>query len=500
MNKLLLLLFLCSPVSAFGQVTISPSTLAVVNQGQAVAFTATVAGGGGVTWSCPGCAGSINASTGVYTAPSTISAKDSFGGYQLLPNDHIFNTPINSLPLNSNSTTWIAAAGTVPVNYLPSFDFNYVNGSTPTTSEVFLYTPSNNGTFQVPAYPSAKVEGGWLYMLASPFAVDHHLWTINTANGTFQELYRLSTPAQCNAYAGGTPNCTAESGLSYSNSTYALPSDNSTDAAGLYLMPLSLHYQELMNAIATHGTINHALRFTLQNAYICGSSVANACGGNASGTRHIWPATSEAFAGSGVVPYGARFRLKSSVNISNFSPIARILLTQLQQYGIILADGGYGWQITIDNAKWPADVVSAFNEIANADIPTSDFEAVDESSLEVSSSSGATTNSETIVATSVSSPPRNCKTTSRADWRDSWVRQGFSLHPGWRFCGSNQRISKRIIEYGCFVLDESGGRHVERGWTLYFTSKLLNRAEHDHYGDELGKLQRCGNYPSNSLS
>lgn len=382
-------------LSASGhQVVITPSVPPVVNQGQTTRFTCSVVGGGGCTWTCPSCAGSIDSSTGVYTAPSTVNAADSFGGYQLLPNDSIFNTRIDSLPVNSNSATWISGAGAVPVNYIPSFEFNYVNGSTPTTSEKFLYTPSNNGAFQFPTYPNAKIENGWLFMLNSPYGSDHHLWTIDTTNGMFQELYDPSTPTQCNAYAGGSPNCTALSGVRYSSSTYALPVSGATDAAGMYVMPLSLHLQEMVNAVATSGTIKHALRFTLQNGYILGTGA----------TRHIWPATAEAFLGGGVVPYGARFRLKASFDISGYSAIAQILLTQMKQYGIILADGGYGWQITTDYANWPANIYAAFNEVGNGRIVPSDFEAVDESGLMLSSSSDATTSSETVVATSISFP------------------------------------------------------------------------------------------------
>jgi hypothetical protein len=379
-----------------GQITVTPSTPPVVNQGQTTTFTCSVVGGGGCTWTCPGCAGSINSSTGVYTAPATVNSADSFGGYQLLPNDHIYNTRIDSLPVNSNSAAWIAGAGNNAVNYLPSFSFNYVNSSTPTQNETFLYTSGNNGTFQIPGYPTEKIENGWFTSVNGPYTADHHLWTIDTTNGMFQEMYDPSTPAQCNAYAGGTPNCTALSGLRYSNSTYALPSNTSTDAAGLYIMPLSLHLQELLNAIATSGTINHALRFTLPNGYIKFNSF-------------IWPATASSYAGGGIVPFGARFRLKSTFNISTFSPTAQILLTQLKQYGIFLADGGNNWQVTIDYAKWPQSVLAALNEIWSANIVTSNFEAVDESGLMLSSSSGATTNSETVVATSISFPAETAK-------------------------------------------------------------------------------------------
>jgi hypothetical protein len=365
---------------ASGKVVITPSVPQLVNQGATFKFTANVP----VTWSmAPGSQGTIDAD-GTYHAPASVEAQQSYGGYQLLPNDHVFNTRIDSLPVNPNSAAWIAGAGTIPVNYLPSFPVNYVDGSTPTQNMVFLYTRGNNGSFQIPQYPDAKIEGGWFTFSTG---VDRHLFAIDTTNGTFQEMYNYYNAGQ----NSGCPTCTSQSGVRYANSTYALPVNGGTDAAGLYVMPLILRAQELEQAVAASGAVNHALRFTLQNGYIhC--------------RTFIWPATTAACAGGGVVPYGARFRLKANFDISKFSSIAKILLTQLKQYGIILADGGYGWQITTEATKWPKVYYDAFSEIGAAGIGPSNFEAVDESGIEVSATSGLTTAGEVVVATSTANP------------------------------------------------------------------------------------------------
>lgn len=368
-----LLLLGAAPAS----VVITPTVSPVVNQGTTFKFTASMP----VTWSCPGCAGTIDAD-GTYHAPQTVVAQQSYGGYQVLPNNHIFNTRIDSLPVNPNSAAWIASAGTVPLNYNGSFPTNYVNPATPTESMKFLYTPANNGTFEIPQYPDAKIEGGWFTFGTG---VDRHFFAIDTSTGIFQEMYNFYNAGQNTSCA----SCTSQSGLRYANSTYDLPANGATDAAGMYIMPLTLHLQEMEQAVATSGTINHALRFTL-NAGYCASSF-------------IWPATTMANDG-GTVPFGARFRLKSSFNISTFSPTAQILLKQLQQYGIILADGGYGWQVTLEATKWPESFNAPFAEVQNAHIAPSNFEAVDESGLAVASSSGLTNTGETVVATSTAKP------------------------------------------------------------------------------------------------
>jgi hypothetical protein len=387
--KIALVLLILTEIPAFAQVVITPAAPPVVNQGTTFKFTANTA----VQWSCPGCAGTIDAN-GNYHAPASVKSQQSYGGYQLLPNNHIINTRIDSLPVNPNSNTWIAGAGTVPLNYFPAFPVNYVNSGTPTVSQHFNYTPGNNGVFQMPQYPAAKVQSGWFQ---NPNGVDKHIFSIDTVTGIFQEMYQsfITAPAAQAPFAP-CPSCTADSGVRYANSTYSLPTapSGATNAAGLYVMPLTLRLQEMENAVSTGGSIKHALSFTLNQGY-CASSF-------------LWPATAFAPDG-GTVPFGARFRLKSNFNISNFSPIAQILLTQLKQYGIILADGGYGWQVAPEYTRWPAAYTAAFNEIAGANIAPTSFEAVDESGLEVSPASGLTTAAETVVATSLSNPAQTSR-------------------------------------------------------------------------------------------
>ncbi len=383
----LALLTLLEAVSAYAQVMITPSTAPVLRAGETTTFKARVVEGGGVAWSCPGCTGSINSRTGVYTAPSTIHSNQSWGGYQVLPNDHIYNERVDSLPVNSNSAQWIAGAGTVPfsIGNEPSFPINYVNDSTPESREIFEYSTMNNGAFQIPPLSIRRVECGTLMLEGC----DRHMIAIDTTTGTFQEIYDLTRPGAISS----CPACTAVSGVRYPNSTYNLPKPHGggVDAAGLYLMPLTLRLQEMEQAAATGGTIKHALRMTLQNEYI-------------QYNKFIWPATATTSVGKGVVPYGARFRLKSNFKISGFSPIAQIILTQLKQYGLILADGGTGWASQIEYTRWPDAYLAAFSEIYRANILPSNFEAVVESGLEISANSGATTNSETIVATGIKNP------------------------------------------------------------------------------------------------
>jgi hypothetical protein len=44
---------------------------------------------------------------------------------------------------------------------------------------------------------------------------------------------------------------------------------------------------------------------------------------------------------------GERFRLRADFDTSRFSPEARTILTALQRYGMIVADNGIEWAISV---------------------------------------------------------------------------------------------------------------------------------------------------------
>lgn len=334
-----------------------------------------------VSWSmAPGSLGTIDGS-GVYHAPLSVAAKQSLGGCQLLPNDHVYNSRVDALPVHPNSASWIAAAHNGKINYLPSLPLNYVDTAAPTSDMVFYYTPDNDGPFTIPPYPSIKMQGGWF---VAPFiGIDKHIFTIRPASCEFQEVYDYYRPGDNSA----CPRCNSQSGVHYSGSDYAL-APASTSASGTYYLPLSLHLQEVVEALATGGSINHALGFTLANGVITRS--------------YIWPATTNAASWGAGPPYGARFRLKSGFDTTGFSRGAQLLLEQLKRYGLILTDGGYPWQVSVDDGKWPPSMLKAFAEIS-AVLTPSNVDAVDESGLMLSALSGATkSGAEVVIATNPS--------------------------------------------------------------------------------------------------
>lgn len=348
--------------------------------GQTAAMTCTANCGTGGRWSVTG-AGSIDASTGLYAAPASVTAKQTLGGYQLLPNNHIFNADIASAPLNPNSASMIGSL-TTPVEYIFSFPVNLTNNSTPTQPMTFYCTPANNGNYQVPTWP--RLENGY-YSAQKDQSGDHHFVKFNTQSGAVEEqyqFYRAGLNSSC-------PTCNSQSGLKYQSPDYALPANLATDAAGMFLSPLLLRVQGTEQACANSTAITHALRMAVPQSQLL--------------NQFIWPATSQSGWSTGVFPYGTRVRLNPSYDISGFSPCAQVMLTQMKDYGLFMTDaaGLNQWDIYLEFDGWPASTVSALDSINNAGLTPQNFQVVDESGLEISAASGeANANRETVCYTS----------------------------------------------------------------------------------------------------
>ena len=137
----------------------------------------------------------------------------------------------------------------------------------------------------------------------------------------------------------------------------------SSDAAGLPIAPLLFTADEV-----AAGEIKHAIRFTIPNDRI-------------QHRRYVRPATHATGAASGgsfALPYGARLRLRADYPVSSLpTEGAKVVARAMQQYGIILADGGNialtGQSDRHTVAKW--DGLLDTHDLT--DIHIDDFEMVD---------------------------------------------------------------------------------------------------------------------------
>lgn len=150
---------------------------------------------------------------------------------------------------------------------------------------------------------------------------DCHLLVVDRENCRLYEMWRANIEGD-NFWGG----CLAVWDLE-ANYSPALRGDccTSADAAGLPITPLLFGPDDI-----AAGEIRHALRFILPNA-------------NIRNRIYVRPATHSTGATSGPAdapPYGARLRLRADFDMQRLSEPARVVARALQEYGMILADGG----------------------------------------------------------------------------------------------------------------------------------------------------------------
>jgi len=242
--------------------------------------------------------------------------------------------------------------------------YNVVTNAHPLVRIRFEYaTESNKGPY--PFGPGTRIEGG------RKAGGDRHALMVNKNTCTLYELWDARYAAH---------RSTAGSGAIWNLRSNALrPAGwTSADAAGLPILPGLLNFSQVQAAVRDGKPITHAIRFTAQTTR----------------TAYLWPARHEAGSSSSrnLPPMGARFRLKASFDVAgycrNSAPYckdAKAVLTEMQHYGLILADNGSNWYFGGSAfPQWPDALVSLLKGI-----PARDFQAVDESCLMVRRNSGA---------------------------------------------------------------------------------------------------------------
>lgn len=301
----------------------------------------------------------------IVTKPGTPPPQ--IAGCDIFPGDHIWNTPIDNLPVHPNSANYINTIGasrglhadfgsgvwppgsTSPIG-IPYID---VPGSQPLVPITFIWWPeqSDDGPYPIPA--DAPIEGG------PDGDGDRHVIVLDRGSCTLYEMYY--------AFPNGNGSWDAANGAVYDLNSYALRPDGwtSADAAGLPILPGLVRYDEVAS-----GEIRHAIRFTAPQTQ----------------ASHLWPARHDAssLTAANYPPMGLRLRLRADYNISGFPAEIQVILQAFKTYGLILADNGSAWYISgVPDARWDNDMLHKMDVITGAD-----FEVVDVSSLMVNPNSG----------------------------------------------------------------------------------------------------------------
>src|SRR5690348_7738963 len=236
-----------------------------------------------------------------------------------------------------------------------------INVAPPPTTSVtptFLYnSESDHPAEGYPIEQSTFIEGG----PGAPSGSDRHALVVNQSLCKLYEIYNLQ-----NFTNGQTPQ--AGSGAVWDLSSDAMrPAGwTSADAAGFPIAPLLLRPDEILA-----GSISHAIRFTAH----CTNS-------------YIWPASHEAgLCNTSFPPMGARFRLRSTFDISHFSATTQVVLRAFQHYGLLLADNGSDWYFQGSTDDWWGTTGGATVVAELKTIPANQVDAIDESSRQVAAGS-----------------------------------------------------------------------------------------------------------------
>jgi hypothetical protein len=294
-------------------------------------------------------------------------ASNSLNGIQLFPEDHILNVPIDTLPVDPKSYDYIKSNGGASGNLFAAFGNGYsglgydvVDETVVKTQVFFRYAPySDNVLYPIPSNPTVENTA-----TVEACTGDCHVLIVNRDSKGLYEIFDLEPKLPDGTYPAG-------SGAVWDLTNYTLRPKGwaSADAAGLPILPLMVRYDEILA-----GEINHAIRVSVpytQNTY-------------------IWPARAQAgVANSAYPPMGQRFRLKSSYDISGFSPTNQIILKAMQKYGLIVADNAWDkdrrkwWFGGIRDARWDVRDLQVLQSVKGTDL-----EAVDVSSLMINPDSG----------------------------------------------------------------------------------------------------------------
>ena len=286
---------------------------------------------------------------GSAAAVSALQSPD-LSGIAVFPADNYWHWDVTQLPLHPNSANLVASVGKA-TSLHP--DFGSVYDGAPfgipyivvdkSQAKIPIHCTaygdqSDPGPYPIPL--TAPIEG------ANPDKGDRHVLAIDKDAKILYELFA--------AHPNGA-QWDAASGAKFDLASNALrPAGwTSADAAGLPILPGLVRYDEI-----ARGVIDHAIRMTV----------------DVSRMGYIWPARHQAGSTASLddPPMGQRFRLKAGFDTAGYPRAAKIVLTAMKKYGLIVADNGSNWYISgAPDDRMPDEEINALKRVKG-----SDFEAV----------------------------------------------------------------------------------------------------------------------------
>ena len=257
---------------------------------------------------------------------------------QIFPPDNPWHEDVSARPVDPSSDAIVASIGAdEPLGYNLDMNFVIVPPDQPRVPVRILEYPAESDPGPFPIPPNAPIEN-W------PLAHNESLTSIPPAGATLEYVQRNGTgdrhlilvdPGNGLLHEFWQARLTDAGWVAANVATFDLRSNRmrpdgwtSSDAAGLPIFPSVVRYDEV-----ARGRIDHALRVTVRR----------------SRRAYVYPARHFAsrHADASLPRMGERLRLKQSVDVSGFPPHARIVLEALKTYGMLVADNGKDWLVSI---------------------------------------------------------------------------------------------------------------------------------------------------------
>ena len=257
---------------------------------------------------------------------------------EIFPANNPWNTLVEDWPVHPNSAAMVASIGAAkPLRYNQDMAFVIVPPTQKKVDVKLILGPDESDPGPYPVADNTPIEGWPVSFQQDPLLKnltlndvqrgkpdleqDRHGIVFDPVGRKLYEFYRL-TKTDAGWHADGA--------AIFDLASNKLRPDGwtSSDAAGLPILPAIVRYDEIQR-----GVIDHALRFTVTR----------------SRRAYVYPATHFAskLTDENLPRMGERFRLRKDFDTSKFSSEARVILEALKRYGMLMADNGMDWGLSV---------------------------------------------------------------------------------------------------------------------------------------------------------
>lgn len=257
---------------------------------------------------------------------------------EVFPPNNPWNLVVEDWPKHPNSAKIVGSVGpNKPFRYNPDMAFILVPPDQKRIGVKLVSYPdeSDKGPFPLP--DTVPIEGWPVSYTRNPKLKgttlddvqrdklqengDRHALVVDPTNRMLYEFYQLKKTDN-----GWQAACSAVFDLK--SNTLRPDGWTSSDAAGLPVFPAVVRYDELKR-----GMVEHAMRVTVVRTR----------------RAYVYPATHFASRriDENLPRMGERFRLRKDFDVSKFSPEVQAILKGLKKYGMLVADNGIDWAISV---------------------------------------------------------------------------------------------------------------------------------------------------------